>query len=132
DILTHLTFLYIEAEKIKRYALDENGEKTREWARLEEIVKVKYTLIDKEKELALVYLSAILGRTYEETEYSYERFSTGGLNNNLFPIIYWLGRVAIEEQLYDKDREIYFSSALRERVGHHIYGERWASNSKDF
>lgn len=132
DILTHLTFLYIEAEKIKRYALDENGKKTREWVRLEEIVKDNYTLIEKEKELALVYLSAILGRTYEETEYSYERFNNNGLNNNLFHIIYWLGRIAIEEQLYEKDREINFSSALRERIGHHIYGERWASNIKDF
>ena len=31
DILTHLTFLYIEAEKIKNRALDEKGDKTREW-----------------------------------------------------------------------------------------------------
>ncbi len=132
DILTHLTFLYIEAEKIKRYAIDENGKKTREWIRLEEIVKDNYTLVENEKELALVYLSAILGRTYEETEAAYTRFNSSGLNNNLFHIIYWLGRIAIEEQLYEKDREINFSSALRERIGHHIYGERWASNIKRF
>ena len=132
DILTHLTFLYIEAEKIKRYAIDENGKKTREWIRLEEIVKDNYTLVENEKELALVYLSAILGRTYEETEAAYTRFNSSGLNNNLFHIIYWLGRIAIEEQLYEKDREINFSSALRERIGHHIYGERWASNIKQF
>lgn len=132
DILTHLTFLYIEAEKIKRYAIDENGKKTREWIRLEEIVKDNYTLVENEKELALVYLSAILGRTYEETEGAYTRFNSSGLNNNLFHIIYWLGRIAIEEQLYEKDREINFSSALRERIGHHIYGERWASGIKQF
>lgn len=132
DILTHLTFLYIEAEKIKKYAIGESGKKTREWLRLEEIVKDNFTLIEKEKELALVYLSAILGRTYEETESAYERFNSSGVNNNLFHIVYWLGRVAIEEELLEKDREINFSSALRERIGHHIYGERWASNIKQF
>lgn len=132
DILTHLTFLYIEAEKIKRYALDENGEKTREWLRLEEIVKDNFTLIETEKELALVYLSAILGRTYEETETAYNAFSYSGLSNNLFHIIYWIGKLAIEEALHAKDREIHFSAALRERIGHHIYGERWASSIKQF
>lgn len=132
DILTHLTFLYIEAEKIKKCAIGENGKKTREWLRLEEIVKDNFTLIENEKELALVYLSAILGRTYEETESAHERFNSSGLNNNLFHIVYWLGRVAIEEELLEKDREINFSSALRERIGHHIYGERWASNIKQF
>ncbi len=39
DILTHLTFLYIEAEKIRRNSLDQKNRKRREWQRLEEIVK---------------------------------------------------------------------------------------------
>lgn len=130
DILTHLTFLYIEAEKIRRYALDEEGKKTREWLRLEEIVKDNFSLVENEKELALVYLSSILGRTYEETEIAYERFNHSTSNNNLFHIIYWIGRIAIEEALSGKDREIHFSAALRERIGHHIYGEKWASNIK--
>lgn len=130
DILTHLTFLYIEAEKIRRYALDEEGKKTREWLRLEEIVKDNFSLVENEKELALVYLSSILGRTYEETETAYERFNLSSSNNNLFHIIYWIGRIAVEESLSGKDREIHFSAALRERIGHHIYGEKWASNIK--
>lgn len=130
DILTHLTFLYIEAEKIRRYALDEDGKKTREWLRLEEIVKDNFSLVENEKELALVYLSSILGRTYEETEAAYERFNLSSSNNNLFHIIYWIGKIAVEEALSGKDREIHFSAALRERIGHHIYGEKWASNIK--
>src|SRR5690606_10275679 len=130
DILTHLTFLYIEAEKIRRYALDEEGKKTREWLRLEEIVKDNFSLVENEKELALVYLSSILGRTYEDTEIAYERFNHSTSNNNLFHIIYWIGTIAIEEALLGKDREIHFSAALRERIGHHIYGEKWASNIK--
>ena len=132
DILTHLTFLYIEAEKIKKCAIDENGKKSREWLRLEEIVKNDYNLIENERELALVYLSTILGRTYEETELAYARFNNSGLNNNLFHIVYWLGKVAIDEKLDEKDREINFSATLRERIGHHIYGERWAFSIKEF
>ena len=39
DILTHLTFLYIEAEKIRRNSINHRGEKKREWLMLEEAVK---------------------------------------------------------------------------------------------
>lgn len=41
-----------------------------------------------------------------------------------------MGKLSIEEFLHGKDREISFSPALRERIGHHIYGERWAANIK--
>ena len=46
--------------------------------------------------------------------------------------MYWLGKLSINEYLNDVDREIQFSSTLRERVGHHIYGELWADNIKRF
>ena len=39
DILTHLTFMYIEAEKIRINITDHDGQLTREWKLLEEIVK---------------------------------------------------------------------------------------------
>ena len=39
DILTHLTFIFIESHKIKdRVLIDENGEVTRDWQKLEELV----------------------------------------------------------------------------------------------
>ena len=38
DILTHLTFLYVEAEKIKLQSLDQKGGKTQAWLKLEEII----------------------------------------------------------------------------------------------
>lgn len=36
----------------------------------------------------------------------------------------------MEEMIEDRDREISFSATLRERVGHHVYGESWANNIK--
>ncbi|NEP28365.1 MAG: hypothetical protein F6K49_42855, partial [Moorea sp. SIO3I6] len=53
-------------------------------------------------------------------------------NNGLFDIIYWLGRVAMEEVQSQRDRKITFSSTLRERIGHHIHGAQWASDVKGF
>ncbi len=38
----------------------------------------------------------------------------------------------MEEEAEKNDREISFSSALREKIGHHIYGELWAQNIKRF
>ncbi|MDV7392827.1 hypothetical protein RZS08_15770, partial [Arthrospira platensis SPKY1] len=52
--------------------------------------------------------------------------------NSLFHIAYWMGRLAREEKLEGKDRVISFSSALREKVGHHLYGELWANDIKSF
>lgn len=132
DILTHLTFLNIESEKIKRCALNEKGNKTREWIKLEEIASEGKKIQGKEKKLALVYLSTILGRTYDETEKANEKFNLSTNNNDLFHIVFWLGRLALQEEIEQKSREIHFSSTLRERIGHHIYGERWAEGIKSF
>ncbi|SFF58799.1 DUF6909 family protein [Thermoflexibacter ruber] len=131
DILTHLTFLFIEADKIKRRAIDDKGRVTREWLKLGEIVEGGLELEEAEREVAFTYLSTILGRTFEETKYAYARLQENSHSNNgLFHIVYWLGKIAIEEEKQEKDREISFTSALRERIGHHIYGERWAENIK--
>lgn len=132
DLLTHLTFLYIEAEKIKNRALDEKGRKTREWSKMEKIVDGGVTVDHKNKEVAFSYLSIILGRTFEETETMYERFESSQNYNGLFHVVYWLGRLALQESLDDKDRSISFTATLRERIGHHIYGDRWASQIKDY
>src|SRR5690606_24839815 len=45
-------------------------------------------------------------------------------------IIYWLGKLAIEEVVHNNKRVITFSPILRERLGHHIHGEIWANNIK--
>lgn len=133
DILTHLTFMYVEAEKIRRHSEDGRGRKKRDWEMLEKIVQQDEESPNEiSKEVAYTYLSNLLGRTYEETVYAARRFDGDPTVNDLFRITYWLGRLSSEEAHEKKDREITFSSALRERVGHHTYGDLWASHVKDY
>lgn len=131
DILTHLTFLYIEADKIRRNSEDYKGAKRREWLQLENIVLNKLANGEEvNQEVAYTYLSTLLGRTYEETVEACNRFSADPNVNSIFHITYWLGQLSTQEKNEKRDREISFSSALRERVGHHHYGELWANNIK--
>ncbi len=130
DILTHLTFIYIEARKIRKHALDHKERKTLAWKKLEEIVekhgkKQKYSI-----EQGFAHLSVLLGRTYEETEQGYHKFNSSDSNYSLFHSVYWLGKLAIDEYTNGQSREITFSSTLRERIGHHTYGELWATKIK--
>ncbi len=140
DILTHLTFLYIEADKIRAHALNE-GQPTQEWLKLEKIVLGQTSTASptpsleeiEVREQAISYTSTLLGRTFAETVTAERRFRQGEPDNNsLFQIVYWLGRVAMEEMQQEQDRQITFSSALRERIGHHIHGEKWATEVKKF
>ncbi|KAB7730069.1 hypothetical protein F5984_12875 [Rudanella paleaurantiibacter] len=134
DILTHLTFMFMEADKIRRNAIQERGSKTREWQKLEAIVKAGGTVKEEDRELALTYLSSILGRTFEETQRAYARFEeTGSTNTGLFQIVYSLGSVSMGELRGENiDREINFTPMLRERIGQHLYGERWARRIKEY
>lgn len=127
DILTHLTFMYIESEKIRRNSETHRGEKRREWKMLEEIVRREEAGLEFNKEVAYTYLSSLLGRTYEETIAACERFSEDPNVNSIFHITYWLGHISTIESQEKKDREISFSSTLRDRVGHHVHGEKWAA-----
>ncbi len=130
DILTHLTFLFIEARKIFHNSEGHKGKKKREWKMLEEIVTRETRGEDFNREVAYTYLSTLLGRTYDETFAACERFAREPDVNSIFHITYWLGRLSTEEVYEGLDREISFSSALRERIGHHAYGEVWARNIK--
>ena len=42
-----------------------------------------------------------------------------------------MGKLAIEEEVTGDKRAITFTSLLRERLGHHIHGERWANRIKE-
>jgi len=130
DVLTHLTFLYIEAEKIQRHALDHRGRKRREWLMLEEIIEKVKTNKKFNQDLGITYLSTLIGRTYEETAEAVDTFAKADKVNSLFNIVYWLGHHSIEELTKKNDREISFSSTLREKLGMHIFGTIWAQNIK--
>ena len=131
DILTHLTFLFIESHKImKQVLINENGEVIRDWKKLEQAVLKKGKLTQKEKEVALTHTANFLGRTFEEVNNVYPYFATEKNENKFFNIIYYLGKLAIEEVIENKKRIITFSPVLRERLGHHIHGEQWAYRIK--
>ena len=131
DVLTHLTFMYVESEKIRNNAMDYKGRLKREWELLKEIIVKDQQNKPFNKERAYSYLSTLLGRTYDETAEAAEKFGSEKGVNSLFEIVYHLGRNSMNEFFDKKDREITFSSALREKVGHHIYGELWATNIKN-
>lgn len=132
DVLTHLTFLFIESEKIRRNSESPRGNTTREWRMLEKIIQLEEKGEDFEKEVAYTYLSSILGRSYGEIAEAAEKFARTPRINDLFHVTYWLGRLSREERRESRDRVINFSSALREKVGHHLYGELWANHIKEY
>jgi hypothetical protein len=131
DILTHLTFLFIESHKIQeRVLLDSGKNVTREWAHLEDVVLHNKELTEEEREVTIAHLGNILGRTFDEVVETYKSFSSAKNPDRFFQIIYWLGKLAINENCHQQKRTVTFSSVLTESIGHHIYGEIWANDIK--
>ncbi|MFT4781980.1 MAG: hypothetical protein ACI9SD_001671 [Pseudohongiellaceae bacterium] len=132
DILTHLTFLFIESHKIsKRVLIDEKGSTTRDWIKLEKAVLSKNKLTQQEREIAITHTANILGRTFEELTNAHLKFTNKAQPERLLHIVYWLGKLAIEEVVNNNKRTVTFSPVLRERLGHHLHGEIWADNIKE-
>ncbi|ASV30198.1 DUF6909 family protein [Maribacter cobaltidurans] len=130
DILTHLTFLFIESEKIcKKILIPESNKTIRDWTKLEKSLE-KEELDQSEREIALIHTANILGRSFEEVLSVYDKLSTSSNPERFLRIVYWLGKLALEEELTGDKRSITFSTLLRERLGHHIHGERWANDIK--
>ncbi|WP_298492571.1 hypothetical protein [uncultured Algibacter sp.] len=132
DILTHLTFLFVESHKISnRVIIDEKGSTTRDWIKLEKAVLSKKKLTQEEREVAITHTANILGRTFNELTSVYNEFALPTQPERLLHIVYWLGKLAIEELINNNKRTVTFSPVLRERIGHHIHGEIWANTVKD-
>lgn len=130
DILTHLTFLFIESGKIcKRVLVDDGNATIRDWDKLTEFV-LKEEKTDDEREVALIHLANILSRTFEEVGEMYHKLKSPEDPDRFLNVMYWLGKLAIEEETTGNKRTITFSPLLRERLGHHLHGEKWASNIK--
>ena len=131
DILTHLTFLEIEARKLLNEIQDSRGELIREWRHLETIVQGGKSLSGPELDRALWDLSVILGSTFQETRTTYEYLEqpseTGEANSGLFHFIYNLGRRMLEESVSrDNELMVRFTPSLKDMIGRHKYGEKWA------
>ncbi|HUH52023.1 MAG TPA: hypothetical protein VLZ11_07980 [Flavobacterium sp.] len=133
DILTHLTFIFIQSHKIKDHVLidDIKGTVNRDWLKLEKVVLAKEELTQEDKEKAVANVSNMLGRTFIEVLDIYDGFATPENPDRFLHLIYWLGKIAIEEVVDDNKRAITFSPVLRERLGHHIHGEIWSDNIKE-
>jgi len=132
DVLTHLTFMYIESEKIRRNALDSKNRMKREWKMLGKVIEKIKSNKPYNKKIASAYLSVLLGRTLNETVQACEKFESAKKVSSLFNIVYWLGQRSIEEETEHNDREISFSAHLQEMVGKHIHGEIWAGRIKKY
>ncbi|SDH28142.1 DUF6909 family protein [Myroides phaeus] len=132
DVLTHLTFIFIESHKIKnRVLIGEEGKVTRDWKKIEIAAKKTETLELEEKEIIMSHLSNVLGRSFSEVLDIYEKFAIPENPDRFLDVIYWLGKLAIEEEIDNDKRTITFSPLLRERLGHHIYGEMWSDRIKN-
>ena len=131
DILTHLTFLFVESHKImNRVLINEEGNVVRDWEKLEKAVLSPDEPNQKEREIAITHTANILGRTFEEVSAIAPLFNTKNNSKRFLEIIYWLGKLAIAETVKDEKRIVTFSPVLRERLGHHIHGEVWAEDIK--
>lgn len=131
DILTHLTFLFIESEKICQKAfVSETGKTVRDWDKLGEYLSIKKPS-KAEREVAYIHAAQILGRTFQEVVEASARFATEKEPDRLLTIVHELGRLAIGEEHEGAKRTIKFSPLLRERLGHHVHGERWARRIKE-
>ena len=132
DILTHLTFIFIESHKIKdRILIDDDGRISRDWQKLEQAALQPKKLNQVDKEKAISHAANVLGRTFSEVLSIYDSFGTSEKPDRFLHVIYWLGKLAIEEVIDNNKRTITFSPILRERLGHHIHGEIWATNIKE-
>ncbi len=136
DIMTHITFLNIESQKIHRQICHKEEGTCSEWHELENIVKNDIDLEGPALDQAIWTLSIILGRTYREARETYENFAVhhkknGNYNNGLFGIIYGMGNRIIEEtKSHDTLLTIYFTPSLQDMIGRHKYATMWAKNIK--
>jgi len=135
DILTHLTFLNIEARKIRTQIQDGRGEVRSEWRFLESSLQVGTPPEDALLDRAIWNLSIILGRTYHETRATFEYLEKNrreaNTNSGLFEIVYQLGkRMAAEEQSRENMLMVTFTPSLQEMIGQQKYGRLWAARIK--
>jgi len=130
DIMTHLTFLNSEAQKIQERMRDDSGRRTVEWKELEKIVQGP-ALSGGELDQALWNLSIILGRSFQQTRETYENLEEGRQkaksNDGLFALVYHLGRrIDDEKQRPENALIVYLTPSLMNGIGQHKYGKPWA------
>ena len=135
DILTHMTFLVVEARKINSRMTDDSGQLTIEWRELEKTVEQHDRLSGSDLDQALWSLSIILGRPYRETRATFHYLEANqkqfDSNNGLFNLIYNLGsRIEVEQNSRDDAIIIYLTPSLMRIIGQQEYEKKWAADIK--
>ncbi len=136
DLLTHLTFLNIEAGKIFGQMKGRDGNLSREWLELEKVIQQKTRLKGDELDKAIWNLSILLGRKFQETRECYEYLEQYADDRNdvniLFKIIHGLGkRVEDEKKSRDEELLVSFTPSLRDIIGNQSYSKKWAKDIKE-
>ncbi len=135
DILTHMTFLYIEAKKIHNKMRDDYGKITTEWERLENQLDCLDDLCSGELDQALWNLSLLLGRTFDDTKKTYEVLEESrrshDSNNGLFNIIHSLGRCVDGECEIANAIAIHFTPSLNNWILNRTHARQWAAKIKE-
>jgi hypothetical protein len=131
DILTHLTFLFVESHKIAKRIVEQKEQGLgNDWEKVQKVA-LKENAEQQEIDVALAHTANIIGRTFEETKRFSKELATENNPLKFLKIIYWLAKNALDEINDINKRSISFSSVLRERLGHHIHGEVWADAIKE-
>jgi hypothetical protein len=136
DILTHMTFLVVEARKIHSRMTDDSGNFTIEWSELEKSVHHQESISDAVLDQALWSLSIILGRPYRETRDTFNYLEVNkkqyGSNNGLFHLIHRLGqRIDAEHNNRNDAIIVYLTPSLMRIIGQQEYEKKWASDIKE-
>ncbi|MFO7715928.1 DUF6909 family protein [Desulfosarcina sp.] len=135
DILTHMTFLVVEARKIHSRMTDDSGNLTIEWSELEKSVGLQNQFSDAGLDQALWSLSIILGRPYQETRDAFHYLEANqklqGSNNGLFHLIHSLGqRIEAENKNRNDAIIVYLTPSLMRIIGQQEYEKKWAADIK--
>ncbi len=135
DILTHITFLNIEAQKVFARRSYRGDEVSHEWLELERLATSSQEPVGEELEQAIWNLSIILGRSYHETRETYDALEKSrrefNSNNGLFRIVYGIGsRMMAEQESVKNQLTIYFTPALQEMIDQQKYAAHWAQTLK--
>lgn len=131
DVLTHLTFMYLESHKLLNKMFVENKhEISHEWEKLETLILSSKEISLDDREVLFVYLSNMLSRSFDEIRDVYYKLSTKESPDRFFHIVYWLGKLAAKEKFENEFRLIRFSDELVEQIGQHVYGNIWAKDIK--
>ncbi len=136
DILSHMTFLNVEAKKIYARMTDESGRTSVEWCELQKAVEMNGKPGKSDMDPAIWNLSILLGRPYQETRDSYNYLEKSRkerkANNGLLSLVHQLGeRMENEERSRENLMKTYLTPSLMNIIGNQKYGEMWAGAIKE-